>query len=67
MEDDQMENDWHKHTASFLGKQVRVKLDEQVIVEGKFLAFGDGGDFEIEAPDLFVHHCWPLLHIEEVK
>ncbi len=41
-----------------------------VIVEGIFLGYGDGGEFEIMEDDCFVYHCWPLLEIklvEEVK
>jgi hypothetical protein len=47
-----------------LGQRVRIKLDENVIVTGKLLGFGDGGTFEIEEDDGFVHHCWPMLEVE---
>jgi len=58
----------------FLGKRVRVTLDKPqpgrrdkaVISEGTFLGYSDGGTFEIEEDDGFVHHCWPLLEIEEI-
>lgn len=49
-----------------LGKHVQVTLDENVIVTGQFLGFGDGGDFEILEDDGFVHHCWPLLSITQI-
>lgn len=43
---------------SLLGKRVRVKMDDhatQAVAIGQLLGFGDG----------FVHHCWPMLAIEE--
>jgi hypothetical protein len=49
-----------------LGKQVRVKLDTNVVAEGKLLGFGDEGTFELLGDDGFVHYCWPMLDIEEV-
>jgi hypothetical protein len=52
--------------AALLGKRVRVTLDEAVVVEGRLLGFGDGGNFEIEQDDGFVYHAWPMLAIEEV-
>ena len=39
---------------------------EAVISEGKFLGFGQGGEFEVIEDDGFVHYCWPMLDIEEV-
>lgn len=59
---------------TLLGKQVKVTLDygtyspggKAVIVTGKLLAFGDGGDFEVLEEDGFVHYCWPLLDMEEI-
>lgn len=55
----------HLRKTRLLGKRVRVKLAEDKITEGIFLAFGDEGTFEIEEDDGFVHYCWPLLDIEE--
>lgn len=52
---------------SLLGKRVRVKLDAEVLVIGQLLGFGQGGDFEILEDDGFVHYCWPMLEIEEVR
>jgi hypothetical protein len=56
---------------SLLGKKVCVTLNTdgiaKLVVEGQFLGFGQGGDFEILAEDGYVHYCWPLLNIEEVK
>lgn len=57
----------HEHQVSLLGKKVRVKLDVEVTVTGTFLGFGDGGDFEILEEDGFIHYCWPMLEIEEIK
>jgi hypothetical protein len=54
-----------RQNMKLLGKRVRVKLDESVIVTGVLLGFGDDGTFEI-GQDGFVHYCWPLLDIEEV-
>jgi hypothetical protein len=51
--------------TALLGEQVRVKLDEQVIVTGRLLGFGDCGTVEILEDDGFVHYCWPLLSMEE--
>ena len=57
--------------AAFLGKRVRVTLDRPThepvqIVEGKLLALGEDGTFEVLEDDDFVHFCWPMLKIEEV-
>lgn len=61
--------------SALFGKRVRVTLDRggypdasspAVIVEGKFLGHSDGGEFEILMDDGFVHHCWPMLLIEEI-
>jgi len=72
-------NEMEKHkietdkTHSLLGKRVRVTLEEArnecppIIVTGKFLGFGEGGDIEIEEDDGFIHWCWPMLNVEEVK
>jgi len=63
------EPDWHGRLVPLLGKQVKVTLSEddpQGVSVGQFLGFGDGGDLEILEHDGFVHHCWPLLHVEEV-
>jgi|HubBroStandDraft_2_1064218.scaffolds.fasta_scaffold1400396_1 hypothetical protein len=56
---------FHDH-AALLGKRVRVKLDDNVVQEGQFLGFGDGGDFELLQDDGFVYHAWPMLSVEEV-
>ncbi len=59
-----------KH-AHLLGKQVRVTLNRPIdkggslhIVEGKLLAFDDGGAAVVQQDDGFVMHCWPMLDIE---
>jgi len=64
----------HDKMMALLGKRVRVFLNmpqpgdrtEAVISEGKFLGFGQGGEFEVIEDDGFVHYCWPMLDIEEV-
>ena len=72
-----MENnvDTHPEVTALLGKRVEVILDEggypdpqapAVIVTGKLIGFGQGGDFEILEDDGFVHYCWPMLGVEEV-
>jgi len=62
---------FHKQDlSSLLGKRVRVVLDHfdtrHVVVEGVFLGYGDGGEFEIEGEDGLVYHAWSRLHVEEV-
>jgi hypothetical protein len=53
-----------------LGKRVKAVLlkDDDgkpaVITIGKLLAFGEGGNFEIEEDDGFVHYCWPMLDVQ---
>lgn len=54
---------WRRPTPEMLGTQVRVKLDENVLVEGRLLTYGDSGEFTIEDDSGFVHHCWALLDI----
>lgn len=60
-----------REARKFLGKRVKVTLDNQnsadVITTGKLLGFGDDGEFEILEDDGYVHYCWPMLKIEEVK
>jgi hypothetical protein len=50
---------------ALLGKQVVVTLGPAVIVEGRLLGFGEGGEFEVLCDDGFVHYCWPMLDIED--
>jgi hypothetical protein len=57
---------WHAHVTSLLGKRVKVKLAAHVVQEGVLLGYGDGGDVELRQDDGMVHHCWPLLEVEEV-
>lgn len=57
----------NEEVAALLGKNVRVKLDESVIAEGELLGFGDGGDVQLRDEMGFVHHCWPMLSVEEVS
>lgn len=52
------------YAAQLLGKKVRVKIDERVVVEGKLLQFDDGGEFSIRDEMGFVHQCWPMLQVE---
>lgn len=53
--------------GQLLGRRVRVTLDTSVIVTGQLLGFGEGGDFEILEDDGFVHYCWPMLDVAEVR
>lgn len=62
----------HPELAKLLGRRVRVSLTEpgaagQVVAEGTFIGFGDGGDVELREDDGFIHHCWPMLSVEEVE
>lgn len=60
-------DDLFARAKSLLGKRVKVQLwNKHVVVEGQFLGFGDGGDFEILEDDGLVHYCWPMLDIEAV-
>lgn len=54
--------------AKLLGKRVRITLDSNVVIEGKFLGFGTDGQFQIDPEDNdgTIHYCWPLLDIEEI-
>jgi hypothetical protein len=62
---------WITENLKYLGRQVIVTLDDSeespVIIKGKLLGFCDGGEFEIQHEDGFVHHCWPMLSIREVN
>jgi biotin-(acetyl-CoA carboxylase) ligase len=50
---------------ALLGQHVRVKLADQVVVEGIFVGIGQGGDFEIiDDSDGLLHYCWPALSVE---
>jgi biotin-(acetyl-CoA carboxylase) ligase len=59
--------EWRRKHAALLGKRVRVRLDDQVVTEGRFLGFGADGEFEIQHSDGLVHYCWPMLDVEEVS
>lgn len=56
-----------RETESFLGKNVRVKIGETQIVEGKLLSFADDGSFEVLDEGFIVHYCWPMLSVEEIE
>lgn len=61
--------------VDYLGKQVRVTLahtedpdgEPKRIAEGMLLGLGESGEFVIQDDMGFVHYCWPLLDIEEVR
>jgi len=54
--------------AKYLGRHVRVTLDNnEPVVEGVLLSYGNGGEFVIRDTDGFVHRCWPMLKIEEIE
>lgn len=60
------------HEATeLLGKRVRITItdghdEEQVIVAGQLLAFGDQGEALVLDDCYDVIRCWPMLAIEEV-
>jgi hypothetical protein len=37
------------------------------VVVGKFLGFGQGGDFEILDDCGDIHYCWPMLEVTPVE
>lgn len=52
-----------------LGRQVKVTLNRPEgvpaeVSEGKFLGFGEDGEFEVLAEDGIVWHGWPMLTVE---
>ena len=49
-----------------LGKRVRIKLDEDVFVEGVLLRWSDSGEVVYKGDDDDVWHAWPLLGCEAV-
>ena len=60
-----MPDDWYP-PRDLLGKDVRVKLADDVIAEGRLISFNDGGEAVLVDEMGLVHHCWPMLDIEEV-
>ena len=54
-----------ERAGELLGKDVVVSLDDDVLVEGRLIVFDDGGGVVVVDEGGFVHHCWPLLKIEE--
>jgi hypothetical protein len=50
----------------YLGEEVEVYYGDEsgrkLIVSGRLLGFGQGGDFEILCDD-GIHYCWPMLEI----
>ena len=51
--------------TQLLGRRVRVKLDENLIQEGKLLGFGEDGEINILGDDGMVWHGWPALEVTE--
>lgn len=51
--------------VKLLGKQVRVTLDEQYVIQGRLLAFCEDGEFVIEDSAGMVSYGWPALSIKE--
>jgi hypothetical protein len=46
----------------YIGKQVKIGLEEQETVIGKLLTLEIEGDFSIETED-GVRYCWPALYL----
>lgn len=58
--------EWCAHYfITLLGRRVTVTMDDpgKVVITGKFLGFGQGGNFEIEEDDGMIHYCWPALRV----
>jgi len=47
---------WRK----LLGKNVIVKLDDQIVARGRLIAFDDGGEAKVVDDMGFMHYCWPM-------
>jgi hypothetical protein len=58
---------FQKQHSPLLGKQVKVTLDAKVVIRGKFLCYGDSGEFVVEDGGGFLYYCWPMLEVEEIK
>lgn len=54
----------YEEWAKLLGQQVRVTLDEKVIVEGRLLSFSQMGECTVLDASDDVHYCWPMLDVE---
>jgi hypothetical protein len=52
---------WRK----LLGKNVTVKLADQVVTRGRLIAFDDGGEAKLVDDMGFIHYCWPALDVTE--
>jgi len=52
---------WRK----LLGKNVTVKLDDQVVTSGRLIAFDDGGEAKLVDQLGFIHYVWPMLDVTE--
>ena len=48
-----------------LGKNVVVRLDDQVVTRGRLIALDDGGEAKLVDEMGFVHYCWPMLDVTE--
>jgi hypothetical protein len=51
--------------VSLLGKNVVVKLAEQVVARGRLLVLNDWGEVVLEDEMGGLHYCWPMLDISE--
>jgi hypothetical protein len=57
----------HREHARLLGHRVKVTIADQVLVTGRFLAYGEFGEFLIQDDEMDVIRCWPLLTIEAAE
>jgi small nuclear ribonucleoprotein (snRNP)-like protein len=59
-----MINDFPDTPRALLGKDVKVKLDDTVVAQGRLIAFDDAGECVLVDEMGFTHWCWPMLEIE---
>ena len=54
------------HPLELLGKNVEVRLGEEVVVKGKLLSYGtDGTVIIVQEADGEMMFCWPMLEVTE--
>lgn len=54
-----------KTTFDNEGNEYILGNGESVIAKGKFLCFGQMGEFVLEEEDGDIKYCWPMLDIRE--
>lgn len=48
-----------------IGKCVLAGIDQHTVVIGTLLSIGDAGTLVIKDDEGEIHHCWPMLEIQE--